>query len=384
MDYEKFNFYKSKNYKYFVILPLLLFFIGIYFIPHIAFDSSLRGGIEIQIQTNSIMNVQNLTAMINAKIPEAEASVSQATGGYDINIAANSSLSTAESQLVSLYTYYSNYSKESAIIATYQNIKQPNATITAALSSEIANQTKTLQELKSEASLIILTLKPLLNKTYSVNSTNPQEIINATKTAYSDANSNYKSYILSQLSTIIPYSSYTYQETTATLGAYFLQQLEYIIISSFIIVAIVAFIIFRSPAPSISVVFGAVNDLVVALAGMAIFGIPLGVASIGGLLMLIGYSMDTDVLAAIRILKRNEGLPEDRAFSTMKTGLTMTSAAIITFLILFITAYLSFIPTYFEISSVVLLGLFGDIITTWFGDTIFILWYKEHKDSKLR
>jgi preprotein translocase subunit SecF len=384
MNYEKFNFYKYKNYKYFVILPLLLFFIGIYFIPHIAFDSSLRGGIEIQIQTNSITNVQNLTAMINAKIPEAEASVSPATGGYDINIAANGSLSTAESQLVSLYSYYSNYSKESAIIAAYQNIKQPNSTITESLSSETANQTRTLQELKSEASSIILTLKPLLNKTYSIDSASPQEIVNITKNAYYDANSNYKSHILSILYTIIPYSSYTYQETTATLGAYFLQQLEYIIISSFIIVAIVAFIIFRSPAPSISVVFGAVNDLVVALAGMAIFGIPLGVASIGGLLMLIGYSMDTDVLAAIRILKRTEGLPEDRAFSTMKTGLTMTSAAIITFLILFITAYLSFIPTYFEISSVVLIGLFGDIITTWFGDTIFILWYKEHIDSKLK
>jgi len=384
MDYQKFNFYKNKNYKYLVIIPILMFFIGIYFIPHIPLDSSLRGGIEIQLQTNSIVNIQNLTSMINSKIPEAEASVSSATGGYDINIAANSSISNADTQLISLYSYYSNYSKESAIIAAYESIKQPNSTITSALAAEEANQTKTLLAMQSEASSILLTLKPLLNKSYSLDSANPQQIINITKSAYANAEANYKTHILSVLSTIIPYSSYTYQETTPTLGAYFLQQLEYIIISSFIIVAIVAFIIFRTPAPSVSVVFGAVNDLVVALAGMAILGIPLGVASIGGLLMLIGYSMDTDVLAAIRILKRTDGLPEDRAFSTMKTGLTMTSAAIITFLILFVTAYLSFIPTYFEISSVVLIGLFGDIITTWLGDTVFILWYKEHIDSKIK
>jgi Preprotein translocase subunit SecF len=242
------------------------------------------------------------------------------------------------------------------------------------------------QAMHSEASSILLTLSPLLNKdNYQItNSTMPFQIINITRSAYLTASNNYENQTVSILRSIIPFSSYTYQETTSTLGAYFLQQIEYIIIISFIIVAIAAFVIFKSPIPSISVVFGAINDLIVALAGMAIFGIPLGVASIGGLLMLIGYSMDTDVLAAIRILKHTEGTPEDRAFSTLKTGLTMTFAAIITFSILLITAYLNFIPTYFEIASVVMFGLLGDIITTWFGDTVLVLWYKEKKDAKYR
>lgn len=390
MDFNKYNIYKSKYYKLFPILPILLLIIGLYFIlvPHIPLDSSLRGGIDLQLQTNSIVNIQTLTYAINAKIPNAEASVSTASGGVDITIATNSSLTSAQDKLVTLYDYYSNYTKESTEIALYQNelSKQTNASITSALNAAEANQTKTNQAMHSEASSILLTLNPLLNKdNYQItNSTMPFQIINITRSAYLTASNNYENQTVSILRSIIPFSSYTYQETTSTLGAYFLQQIEYIIIISFIIVAIAAFVIFKSPIPSISVVFGAINDLIVALAGMAIFGIPLGVASIGGLLMLIGYSMDTDVLAAIRILKHTEGTPEDRAFSTLKTGLTMTFAAIITFSILLITAYLNFIPTYFEIASVVMFGLLGDIITTWFGDTVLVLWYKEKKDAKYR
>jgi preprotein translocase subunit SecF len=134
--------------------------------------------------------------------------------------------------------------------------------------------------------------------------------------------------------------------------------------------------------PSFSVVFGAANDIIVALGFMAVFGIPLGLASVGGLLMLIGYAIDTDTLTAIRILKRSEGTPEARAFASMKTGLTMTLAAIITFTILFIVSYFTFIQTYFEISGVVLIGLVADIATTWLFNTPLVLWYKKRKEVR--
>ena len=64
----------------------------------------------------------------------------------------------------------------------------------------------------------------------------------------------------------------------------------------------------------------------------------------------------------------------------MKTGLTMTSTAIIVFSALFVISYIAFIPTYFEIAGVVLAGLIGDIFTTWFGNTVFVLWYKKKRD----
>ena len=97
--------------------------------------------------------------------------------------------------------------------------------------------------------------------------------------------------------------------------------------------------------------------------------------------MLIGYSIDTDVLTAIRILKRSGGTPEDRAYESMKTGLTMTATAIVAFAVLFVVSIIIYVPTYYEISSVVLFGLIADIFTTWFGNASIILWHKKRKEG---
>ncbi len=85
------------------------------------------------------------------------------------------------------------------------------------------------------------------------------------------------------------------------------------------------------------------------------------------------------MLAAIRILKRHEGNVEDRAFSSFKTGITMTISAIVTFGVLFIVSIIYYAPTYYEIAGVVLFGLIGDIITAWLGNTTLLMLYKRKK-----
>ncbi|MEM3247585.1 MAG: hypothetical protein QW207_03545, partial [Candidatus Micrarchaeaceae archaeon] len=85
---------------------------------------------------------------------------------------------------------------------------------------------------------------------------------------------------------------------------------------------------------------------------------------------------------SIRILKRKEGIPEERAYSAMKTGLTMTTTAIVAFATLFIVSIIAYVPTYFEISGVVLFGLIADIFTTWFGNAPMVLLYKKRKELR--
>ena len=62
--------------------------------------------------------------------------------------------------------------------------------------------------------------------------------------------------------------------------------------------------------------------------------------------------------------------------------MTMTISAILSFSILFIVSYLTFIPTYFEISGVVLVGMVVDLITTWLGNTPLVLWFKQKQEAK--
>ena len=381
------NLYEHKHYKKLVIVPILLLIVSLYFIPSIPLDSTLRGGVSIQLQTNGSVNIQQLTSQINSKIPGAQASVSTAPAGIAVTIAANSSLATGQQDLLNMYSLYGNYSTAQADIAEYQSVLKTgqNLTVQSALSSAETNQSAALAAMQTQLAGMLKTLKPFIqNKTFTYNSSNAQAMLNTASAAYSNASNYYQALVVGTLKGIVPFSSYTYQEVTPTLGAYFLGEMQEVIIVAFVIVAIAVFILFRTPIPSLSVVFGAGNDILVALGLMGIFGIPLGVASIGGLLMLIGYAIDTDMLSAIRIIKRGEGTPSERAFSTMKTGITMTIAAIITFSVLLVVSYLAFIPTYYEISAVVLFGLIADIFTTWFGNTVMVLWWKQRKDRAVQ
>jgi preprotein translocase subunit SecF len=377
------NIYEHKNYKLLVLIPVVLLFISLYFIPKITLDSSLRGGITITLQTNSTIDTRTLVSAIDSKISGAQASVAKAPGGLSITIASNASIANADAYILKAYSYYGNYTTYTFLVT---NIKeqlksQPtNSTLITMLNSAQVNQTKSLDSFNNNVASEFASLQPILPGASS-DKTDVQSMLNSAKDALNNANNKYETYVISNLKSIVPFSVYSYEPVTPTLSSFFLSEMFDIIIVAFVLVGIVVFFIFRTFIPSLAVIFGAAMDILVALGGMGAFGIPMGIASIGGLLMLVGYSIDTDILSAIRILKRSEDTAEHRAISSMKTGLTMTSTAIIVFAILFIVSYISFIPTYFEISGVVLIGLVGDVLTTWFGNAVLILWYKKKKDS---
>ena len=379
------NIYERKNYKLYIIIPIALLLVSLVFIPRIQLDQSLRGGVNIQLQTNSSIDVRTLSAAIDAAIPRAQSSISLSPGGISITMATNSSLSSASTLGLAVYAGYSNYSNSALLLAAYktQLQSQPNnQTLISTINSEQANQTKELAQMSTSLSQELALLVPFVGGPASFNSTNPSQMVSVAQTSLSAASAAYQSKVIATLHSLLSFTTYSYNDITATLGSFFLSQMEAIIIAAFVIVAIAVFIIFRSPVPALAVVFSSANDILVALGVMAIVGIPLGVASIGGILMLIGYSIDTALLSSIRILKRSEGTATERAFSTFKTGITMTSAAIITFSVLLVVAYIAFIPTYIEISGVVLAGLVADIFTTWFGNTPMVLAYKKRKEYR--
>jgi len=382
------NIYNSKNYKYYAAVPIILLIASLFFIGSIHLDSSLKGGVSIQLQTNSsTANIRALSAAIDSRIPGAEASVSRSPGGISVLIAENTSVAAAFNYLLNIYGLYSNYTNEAVLLASYQNelSSQPNnATLRSLITSAENNETRYTQLMAAAFSSELSSLDGLYNSSDAAyNSSSAISIVNAAKNAYTDASSNYEGRVLSTLHQLIPFSSYSYQDVTPTLGSFFLSQMKDILIVSFILIGIAVFFIFRSLIPPLAAIFGAANDIIIALGGMGLFGIPLGIASIGGLLMLIGYSIDTELLSSIRILKRGEETPQERAFGAMKTGTTMTFAAIITFTILLVMSYETFIPTYFEISGVVLIGLIADLATTWLGNVPLILWYKLKRVDKV-
>lgn len=74
--------------------------------------------------------------------------------------------------------------------------------------------------------------------------------------------------------------------------------------------AIVVFIVFRQVVVSLLVVLCALADILTAAASMNLTGVQLSLGTVAALLMLIGYSVDTDILLTMRVLKRKGTVDE--------------------------------------------------------------------------
>lgn len=171
----------------------------------------------------------------------------------------------------------------------------------------------------------------------------------------------------------------SYKSVGAVLSQQAMTQIYYALAFAFIFMSITVFIIFRNVVPSLAVIFAALSDIIIAVGGMSLFGIPLSIASVGALLMLIGYSVDTDILLTTRILKRKEGTVTQRAIEAMKTGLTMAAAAIGSMVALYLVVVFM-IPaaqTLADIAAVLIIGLVADIMATWLMNLGILRWYVE-------
>ena len=153
------------------------------------------------------------------------------------------------------------------------------------------------------------------------------------------------------------------QSIGAALGRAFWNQALGAIFVAFAAMAIAVFLTFRSPVPSLAVILAGVSDIIFAVVGMNLLGIQLSMGTLAGLLILMGYSIDTDILLSTRVIKRRgEGTINERIKSSMKTGVTMSVTSIIAMVILFLV---SSSPALDDIALVIIMGLLADIPYTW-------------------
>ena len=131
------------------------------------------------------------------------------------------------------------------------------------------------------------------------------------------------------------YPGSSLQQTGSTISAANQIQAVEAIAVAFIGMAITIFIIFRNFIPCVAVITSAFSDIMIAVALMNLFHIELSFGTFAALLMLIGYSVDTDILLTTKVLGERKYIDKKIA-SVRATGLTMTIAAIAAFLVLHI------------------------------------------------
>ncbi|MEM2932896.1 MAG: hypothetical protein QW622_01660 [Candidatus Pacearchaeota archaeon] len=167
-------------------------------------------------------------------------------------------------------------------------------------------------------------------------------------------------------------ADYSIETMSSSLGENFFRQLEISLLIAFLFMGIIVFILFRTFVPSIAVILAALTDMIVCLAIINLIGKPISTAGIAAFLMLIGYSVDTDIMLTIKVLKRREQKLSERLLSALKTGLTMSLIAFFASLVGFLFSMSSVLK---EIFLILMIGIAIDIFSTWIGNASIITWY---------
>jgi preprotein translocase subunit SecF len=146
------------------------------------------------------------------------------------------------------------------------------------------------------------------------------------------------------------------------------------VVVAFVGMSVLVFLLFRSFVPSIAVVVSAFSDIVIPVALMNLLGIELSLGTVAALLMIIGYSVDSDILLNNHILRRSGDFYES-TYRAMRTGVTMTLTSLAAMIVMTITATLFGIELLASIGVVLVFGLAADLMNTYMLNLSLLRWY---------
>ncbi len=169
---------------------------------------------------------------------------------------------------------------------------------------------------------------------------------------------------------------YNVQVIGSTLSESFMREALLSLLFAFILMGIAVLVYFRAIVPSLFVISAAFSDILCTFAVIVFLNERLSTAGLAAFLMLIGYSVDTDLLLTTRVLRGREGSVFQRTMGAFKTGMFMTLTALAATLTGLI---FSQSETIRQIMLVLTIGLVFDMIHTWFTNAGVLRWYLESR-----
>lgn len=343
----------DKNYKRLLILPVvltILFLVIIFVYPGMTLGLDFQGGTRVIVNTDQL-DEQPVKDLLTQKLglPEVKVTIVSSPFGTSARIeyAEPKALGEARSLLDGAVEIKSTNPEQanSMLIQVFQKLSLPAPTVTTT-----------------------------------------DELVSAASVAVNDESSKIANEVRQELITTFgldPNTSFTTEQVTPTFGASFLTNTIFVAAAGIALLTIVIFIFFREFIPSIAVVEAVLFDMLAALALLTLFGFSITLSTVAALLMMVGYSVDTDILLTTRLLKRKDKTVLDRANDTLITGMTVTATLFGATLVMLIVSYFAQITTIFDISAAILFGLVGDVIATWFTNAPILLWYWEKKRGSI-
>lgn len=175
---------------------------------------------------------------------------------------------------------------------------------------------------------------------------------------------------------VLNQGDYSIEIVGSSLGESFFKQTAMALLVAFLLMGIVVVLYFRLMIPSLAVILAAFSDITVTLALFNLTGVKLSTAGVAAFLMLVGFSVDTDVLLTTRVLKRKDGSVMDRIYGAVRTGITMTTTTLAAVLVVLIFVNSDVIK---QIMLILFIGLLVDMVMTWIQNVGILRLYLEMK-----
>jgi len=346
--YSKFY---SGNYKKYFVAPAIVFIVCLVLIFSIGIKKGidLSGGTQITFHTQEIKDAEEIKSFLKMQFNLEEISVTISRGVVSNRIDIQ-------------------YLQEKSLLALKQKIS-------------------TIKELGSQATAIEQAKSLLLQYNYDLNQINAKtykDWMSALDLLYNNEKNNSVRLVIDSLSSKfgLDNTKVEIKEISPSLSESFYRKAIWVGLIAILGIIIVVFLAFKEFIPSIAIISCGILDILGGMAGMVILGIPLSLVTIPALLMLLGYSIDTDILLTTKILNRIEGNPRERAEDSMVTGISMTTTTLGALVVMLVFSHLYNVSVIFDISVVLFFGLIVDLIGTWMMNAPILLWYVESKKKQ--
>lgn len=172
--------------------------------------------------------------------------------------------------------------------------------------------------------------------------------------------------------------NYSLEVMASSLGENFYRQTIVALIFAFFLMSLVVYVTFINPLPSLFVILCALSDMISTLAVVSFLDVKLSTAGIAAFLMMIGYSVDNNILLTVRALKRKDGSLKEGLEDALRTGLLMTLTALVAVCVGFFVSDSEVIR---QIMFILLIGLLFDVLYTWAQNGGILRWYIERRQG---
>ena len=167
---------------------------------------------------------------------------------------------------------------------------------------------------------------------------------------------------ITKLSSELNSNQYSIEELSPSIANRFWEGTIKAISIAILAMSGVMLLYFRRFVPAFGIIISGISNIVNTLAVLTLLGINLSSSGIAALLMLLGYSIDSNIVLTSRVLKNKHQKLDDRIFSAFETGMTMTLTSIVALTILYLTSSAEILKV---ISVTLIVGLLFDMVNTW-------------------